>query len=67
MDSDDDLENFQRMRRAWQDKSGTMPVSSEAARRAKRKETHKSKRAAKRIGKSVSGLHKRRRKGENNG
>jgi len=66
MHDDDELETFERIRRSWQDQSGTMPVGADGARRRGRKQTHKSRRVSKLIGQQTGGLRKRRRKGNHN-
>lgn len=60
MHDDDELETFERIRKAWP--GGTMPASSEHRARAAKRQTHKSKRVARKIGRSSDGIHKRRRK-----
>lgn len=60
MHDDDDLETFERIRKAWP--GGTMPASSEHRARAARKKTKSSQRAAKRIGVQTSGIRRRRNK-----
>lgn len=56
---DDDDETFQRIRKSWQATSG-LPTSSDARRAAARKKTKASQRAAKRVGKSKTGIRQRR-------
>ncbi len=66
MHDDDDLDSFERIRRSWQSMSG-IPVGSDSARNAARKQTAKGRRAKKRVGSNTTGLRKRRRKGGNDG
>ncbi len=59
-DDDDDLDQFERIRKAWP--GGTMPVGSEGARRRGKLQTAKGRRAKKQNGKLSGGLRKRRLK-----
>lgn len=61
---DDDDDDLTPQRRSWQEQSGTFPVGSDGARRRAKKQTHKSRRVAKKIGRSSGGdgIHKRRRR-----
>lgn len=61
MDADDD-DDLTPQRRSWQEQSGTFPVGSDGARRRAKKQTHRSKRVAKRIGKNTTGIRRRRNK-----
>ena len=60
MDADDD--DLTPQRRSWQEQSGTFPVGSDGARRRARKQTHKSRRVAKKIGRASKGIRSRRLK-----
>lgn len=62
MHDDDELETFERIRRSWQDQSGTMPAGSDGARRRARKQTAKGRAAQKRNGKLTTGIRRRRNK-----
>lgn len=60
MDDDDDLDQFEPIRKAWP--GGTMPVGSEGARRRGRLQTAKGRKAKKRVGQNTTGIRRRRNK-----
>jgi hypothetical protein len=62
---DDDDDDLTPQRRSWQEQSGTFPVGSDGARRRAKKQTHKSRRVAKRIGKNTTGIRRRRNRKAN--
>lgn len=59
MTDDQWSESFERFRRS---EHGTHPVGSESAKRAARKETARSKRKQRAVGKATGGVRKRRQK-----